>query len=242
MNDHPTPTDHSNAWKWYQFGCGLTFTHFYLVCKQQFASQFSYHCNSIIFQHYVMCDTSRIKCWMCRWGTIAQNTYFLSKWSISRLLLFHKIRWWPCTCWYLDIVSVDFTISTALTYPQIQSSFVMNWTALSRPANVISSSSMWISPIRWHILIIKKYLGEKKYLIGPPSYMKYQERAALDRLVLDPVWLPDQDAAHAVLPGAARPLQGGHHRQVRHLSQIFIAKNPWMELFKFDIDTLKSTP
>ena len=31
MNDHPTPTDHSNAWKWYRFGCGLTFTHFYLV-------------------------------------------------------------------------------------------------------------------------------------------------------------------------------------------------------------------
>ena len=28
-----TPIDHSNAWKWYQFGCGLTFTHFYLVAK-----------------------------------------------------------------------------------------------------------------------------------------------------------------------------------------------------------------
>ena len=83
----------------------------------------------------------------------------------------------------------------------------------------------------------------EKYLIYDLTpIMKYQERAALDRLVLDPVWLPDQDAAHAVLPRAARPLQGGHHRQVRHLSQIFIAKNPWMELFKFDIDTLKSTP
>ena len=31
MHDHPTPIDHSNAWKWYQFGCGLTFSHFYIV-------------------------------------------------------------------------------------------------------------------------------------------------------------------------------------------------------------------
>ena len=30
MNDHPTPTDHSNAWTWYRFGCGLFLTHFYL--------------------------------------------------------------------------------------------------------------------------------------------------------------------------------------------------------------------
>ena len=27
---HPTPVDHSNAWKLYRFGCGLTFTHFYI--------------------------------------------------------------------------------------------------------------------------------------------------------------------------------------------------------------------
>ena len=33
MNDHPTPTDHSNAWKWYRFGCGLTFMHFYLAAS-----------------------------------------------------------------------------------------------------------------------------------------------------------------------------------------------------------------
>ena len=33
MNDHPTPTDHSNAWIWYRFDCGLTFTHFYLVAS-----------------------------------------------------------------------------------------------------------------------------------------------------------------------------------------------------------------
>merc|ERR1712079_799440 len=25
------PIDHSNAWWWHQFGCGLAFTHFYLV-------------------------------------------------------------------------------------------------------------------------------------------------------------------------------------------------------------------
>ena len=31
VHDHPTPVDHSNAWLWYWFGCGLTFTHFYLV-------------------------------------------------------------------------------------------------------------------------------------------------------------------------------------------------------------------
>ena len=29
FNDHPTP----NVWKWYWFGCGLTFTHFYLVAS-----------------------------------------------------------------------------------------------------------------------------------------------------------------------------------------------------------------
>ena len=33
MYDHPTPTDHSNAWKWQRFGCGLTFKHFYLVAS-----------------------------------------------------------------------------------------------------------------------------------------------------------------------------------------------------------------
>ena len=31
MDDHPTPIDHSNDLEWYRFGCGLTFTHFYLV-------------------------------------------------------------------------------------------------------------------------------------------------------------------------------------------------------------------
>ena len=40
-------------------GFGLTFTLFYFVSNQQFAAQFSYHCTSLIFQHYVMCDTTR---------------------------------------------------------------------------------------------------------------------------------------------------------------------------------------
>jgi len=31
VGDHPTPTDHSGAWRWYQFGFGLAFTHFCLV-------------------------------------------------------------------------------------------------------------------------------------------------------------------------------------------------------------------
>ena len=33
MYDHPTPTEHFNAWKWQWFGCGLTFKHFYLVAS-----------------------------------------------------------------------------------------------------------------------------------------------------------------------------------------------------------------
>ena len=31
----------------------------WLPSNQQFAAQFSYQCNSLIFQHYVMCDTSK---------------------------------------------------------------------------------------------------------------------------------------------------------------------------------------
>ena len=62
----------ASVWLW---------SHFYtfLPCNQQFAAPFSYCFNSFIFQHYVKCDNSRIKCWMCRWGTIASNAYFLSK-------------------------------------------------------------------------------------------------------------------------------------------------------------------
>ena len=42
----------ASVWLWSYF-------YTFLPCNQQFASQFSYHCTSLIFQHYVMCDTTR---------------------------------------------------------------------------------------------------------------------------------------------------------------------------------------
>ena len=39
-------------------------------------------------------------------------------------------------------------ISLKNPFQQIQSSFVMNWTSISEPANVLSSTASWFAPIR----------------------------------------------------------------------------------------------
>ena len=75
----------ASVWLW---------SHFYtfLPCNKQFAAQFSYCLNSFIFQHYVKCDTSRIKCSMCRWGTVTIWPWLLAQAIVQLTLTDTKTR------------------------------------------------------------------------------------------------------------------------------------------------------
>ena len=56
------------VWLWSYF---YTFLH----CNRQFASQFSYHCNSLIFRHYVNCDTN-----------CDTQMYCAGKWDVDQMI------------------------------------------------------------------------------------------------------------------------------------------------------------
>ena len=91
----PHPLGH--FWK---LGNGMVWlwSYFYtfLRCNQQFAAQFSYHCNSLNFQHYVKCDTFKSDCW--KW-TVEKSFFQPLRKGFSgsqRCLQLHRISWWPC--------------------------------------------------------------------------------------------------------------------------------------------------
>ena len=78
------------VWLWSYF-------YTFLPCNQQFASQFSYHCNSLIFSHYVKCDTSTPKCRKWRERCTGQNHDLEPFNGSQRGLLYINICWQPCT-------------------------------------------------------------------------------------------------------------------------------------------------
>ena len=97
----------ASVWLWSYF---CTF----LPCNQQFASKFSYHCNSLIFQHYVKCDTSTPKCRKWRERCTGLNHDLAPFNGSQRCLQLHRISWWPCIS---DIVLLCMDVVTFVYVP-----------------------------------------------------------------------------------------------------------------------------